>query len=509
MTEREPRSLEDLPVSFVLHDKLDPGNLSAGSARLATITPKIGPSARVTKRGRGGWWALTATWEGEEWEKREFFLDGLQYEIRMNRGGKTLWAGFVAIMKLTLPSGEIYIRDWTRLYNKIKTIYTRLGDNELTNGSAESGAWTAYGTPTTNEHSTTWVSDGIYSNHIVANSPGDGATIQGGITIPEAKSKQGKINVNIVSGKWVFEIYREDTGEALTKRVEDNTGESELLVSISEDNTYSGNVGVRIYLHADSSSGEIYGDGAVFQDAPYKAETRWYSDTASQAIHGIKEFANLMGGSSDQAARNTTLTDLRKKAWPHTFPPNDYENNIFSNECRLEITAFGYVATLNSLHSDTTGTDAISDHLTALLSQAEFIEARVITENTTEFMIDTQGPLRIWDLIEDMTLAGDASGNRYECGVGESRKFDYMPVDDEPKYKQRGGLIFALDGSEIEPWEIEPGYILLEDMPLGPGQISGYETDDPRVVYMFETTFDAGDWLAGGPGLKWRGDSDE
>jgi hypothetical protein len=103
-----------------------------------------------------------------------------------------------------------------------------------------------------------------------------------------------------------------------------------------------------------------------------------------------------------------------------------------------------------------------------------------------------------------MTTDGNAAGDRYECGCFEGRRFDYLHVDEIPLYKQRGGLIYELDGSLVEPWRVQPGYLLLEDMPLGPDQISGYETDNPRVVYMFEVCFDVADWLQGNLGLSWR-----
>lgn len=505
---REPRYLSELPLVFQLFERLDPENLGDPPGHLGTITDRIGYTAKITKRGRGGWWAITCQWNGPDWEKEEFFIDGLQREIRVMVGSDEVFRGFVGKMQLTRPSGEIYLRDWTQIYNKWKSIYTRIGDNELNNGGAETSAWASYGSPTTNAQSAAWFTEGQYSNYTVANSAGDGATIQStSLSIVAAKAYQAQVSVNIVSGKWVFEVYRTDNGESLAQRIEDNTGESILSVSISDENTYAGNIGLRLYLHDDSSSGSIYGDGAIFQDAPYRSETSWYEDTASQAEFGVKEDIVLLPGSSDEAARNRAQTELRKAAWAHSFPPDNY-SQITTPATRLDLTIMGYVVTLNNLHSEQTGTDDIDDFITKLIGDAEFVSAGVIEENTTDYFIDTRGPLRVWDLIDDMTLTGDNSGNRYECGVSGSREFYYTLISDEPIYKQRGGVIYGLDGAEVAPWEMTPGYVLLEDMPLGPEEISGYETDNPRVVYAFETTFDIENWLAGGSGIQWRRERD-
>ena len=71
-------------------------------------------------------------------------------------------------------------------------------------------------------------------------------------------------------------------------------------------------------------------------------------------------------------------------------------------------------------------------------------------------------------------------------------------------YKWRNGELTDVSGASLEPWEILPGYTQLDFMPLGPGNASSYDTDSPRVAYIFEVVFDAADWLAGGTGLRWK-----
>lgn len=523
--EIEQRSLEDIPLEYELFERLNPEQNpldSWGQANLGSITENIGRTARIYRRGRGGCWMLSAEWEVstkqlgqrtrerllEEEEAaeqilRETFIDYLMREVRVNVGTFEIFRGFLGYMKLTFPDGRVYIRDWSKVWNKVRSIYTRIGDNQLTNGSVESGAWASYNTPSTNEQSTDWFTLDLYSDHIVADSVNDGATIQTGIAIVANKGYQAHVSVNIVSGTWTFEIYRTDTDEALAARTEDGTGEYMLQCNINDDNTYAGNIGLRIYC--EDASGEIYADAAVFQDAPYRADTTWYEAPLSQDVFGTRERVNLLAGASDDRANDVALTDLRHFAWAHTFPPEDYELRIPDDGITLEVEFYGYMVTANNTHTESTGTDTISNLMSTLAGETEYLEAGFIdADNSQDFQVDDRYPLRVWDVIEEATMAGDASGTRYECGVWQGRKFDYQPVTDTPLYRLTKGVFSEIDYSPIDPWMILPGYLLDEDMPLGPDQITGYETDNPRITYMFEVCFDAADYLAGRSGFSWR-----
>lgn len=496
------RAVNTLNLSLNLYDKRNPASPGTDPGDLGDYTRRLISTWRSTTRGRGGYWLATAELIGSDWEKEEFFIDGLQREIVARVAGEKVWQGFISKMRLTRPNGEVYERDWTRIYNRVKAIYTRIGDNVLTNGSAESGAWADYNTPATNEQSISWVTDGLYSNHIVTNSANDGAIIETGLAIIAGKAYQIQVSVNIVSGDWFFEVYRTDTGESLAQMGQDSIGESVMSVSISSNNTYAGNVGIRLYTD-DITPAEIYADNAIFQDAPFRAETRWYDDEVSQSEHGTRELVLLLAGFSDESAAAMCQTELRKRAWARSLPPVNYGARGGSDKTRLEITFSGYVFTLSSLHSLTTGTQYMDDIISAAVSEAPYISAGVIEQNNIYYQVDDLAPITLWDIIEDVTLAGDASGDRWECGVFSGLKLDYVEVPENHVYIWRGGQLLGLDNTPIEPWLVRPGYVNLADMPLGPENISGYETDDPRVVYMFEVEFNAPDWLAGGSGLMW------
>lgn len=651
MTER---NLFSLPVTFVMHDQLRAADVGTAGlpAAIGDITKNVARTWHSFTRGRGGWWRASCDWSGEAWEMEELFIDGLQREIRMLHGGQILFQGFIGFMKLTQPGGDVFTRDWEQISNRSKAIYTRIGDNQFTNGSVESGAWPSYGSPATNEQSTTWKTDGTYSDHIIVDSDeivngdvesatgfgttnwinyntpttkarsttwswdgdyschivadqaqdgaivyqtgmtatagtiahawarvniisgtwemeiyridtgdelgsvaestlatnltikatvaesvgytgnvgvrikcttatgeiyadgveywsesADGATIQADIEIVSDKAYILRCSVDTIAitGSWVLQMYRTDTGEELASASEVNTGERVLSATLAETNTYAGEIGVRLYC---TGSGEIYADSAAFQESPYRAETSWHIDQNSADEHGLREAVLLLPGSSDDAANAKAATLLAARSWPHSLPPRKYEHRERVDETKLELEIYGYVWTMNNTHSGTTGTDDMSSHVTALVLAAEYLDAGIIESNTSNYYIDNRAPLRLWDIAEDITISGDVSGDRWACGVYADRKFDYTETTPEAEFNWRGGVLRGRDGSPIEPWLAEPGFIRLDEMPLGPEQISGVETDDPRILYMFEVEFDCEAWLDGEAGIRWFLDED-
>ena len=490
-------TLDELPITLGLYD-----TVKHGGAFLRDVKPLWGPNWKRRIRRVGGFWMGDATWCGEPGEMEDLFLNGIMYELREAIGGLLTWQGFIGEMSY-IREGVEYKRSWNDMSNRIKAIYTRLGDNQFTNGSAETGAWTAYGTPTTCAQSTTWRTHGTYSCHIVTNAANEGATIQTGITIVAAKAYDSTVTVNIISGTWVYQVYRTDTGASLVSSTENATGQNEMRASVPEDNTYAGTIGVRIYC--TDATGEIYADNARFQTSPNKAETSWSEDTASQVEFGVIEQALLLGGMSDESANGQVQTALTERAWPRTVPPGQLAViDPEPNKDRLELTFLGYGWTLRNRYTTLTGTDAASTQVSAMISASEFLSAGIVESNTMDYQIDDRAPLNGWEIVRDATLAGDASGNLWQCGGYANRTFDYRMMDSSYNAHYQHGRLINLAGGELEPWFAQPGLIYLDDMPMGPGQISGYTRHDPHVISIDEIEFDVEDWLKTGNGVKFR-----
>lgn len=491
------RTLDDLPINLGLYDTVKHGN-----AFIRDVKPNFGPNWKHRTRRAGGFWIADTTWYGETREMEELFLEGLMYEIRETIGSLITWEGFLGEMAY-IHDGVEYVRSWKDIGNRLKAIFTRLGDNQFTNGSAETGAWTAYGTPTTCAQSTTWRTHGTYSCHIVTDAANEGATIQTGMTIVAAKAYEATVTVNIISGTWVYEIYRTDTGASLGSGNENQTGQNEIRASIKEDNTYAGTIGVRLYC--TDATGEIYGDDARFQESSNRAETGWSEDANSQSEYGVIEQAILLGGMSDAAANGQVQTALAERSWPRTTPPGQLATvDPEPGKDRLELTFLGYIWTLRNKYTTVTGTNPASTQVSAMISNSEFLSAGVVESNAMDFQIDDRAPLSAWEIVRDATLAGDTSGNLWKCGGYANRTFNYQRLDSTYNAHYQRGRMINLVGGEMEPWLMEPGMIYLDDLPMGPGQISGYVRHDPHVISIDEVEFDVADWLKTGNGLKFR-----
>lgn len=628
------RTIDELPIDLTLYDSVPHGN-----AQIKSVKKQFGPTWKRSNRGVGGFWIGTCEYEhGSRDDLLEMFLEGMMRELRETWGGLYMWQGFLGTMDLTLD-GIQYKREWPPV-NAVKCLYTRLGDNQLTNGSAESGAWAAYGSPSTLEQSTAWVNDGTYSCHIimsvanlltnggaesgawpayntpttleqstywkaegtyschiVGNSVNDGATIQTGIAVSASTEYEFRMTVDLIAGEWELEIYKETGGATLASATITTLGQGEVSVTVPDDSTYAGNVGIRLFcttasgeiyadaavfrpgadhgaiiqsgisivaskayevevatkivsgtwvleiyrtdinqelgnarestagqrvmraevadtnlytgtigirLYCTSDSGEIYADSAKFRESPQQAETAWYQDTESQDEYGRSEDVLLFGGLSDAAANAKAQTHLAKNRWLRTRPPDDYQVGKVNAPDGLVMTFYGHVFTLRNKHVETTGTDQAGSLVSALVADSEFITAGIISANAMQYQIDDRGPLRAWDVLEDIILTGDASGNRWIGGVYGERKFDYGQASTAIEYRYSKGILKTISGIVIEPWYLRPGLVYLDDLPLGPGDISGNDMDDPRAIYMDEVEFSVEGWLRGESGLRFR-----
>lgn len=492
-----------LPLSIALHD-----SISHGGAFIQDATLALGKTWKQSIRSIGGFWIAQAEWQGEE--KDFIFLEGLNWEVRVKSGGAFVWNGFLAEMRYR-KAGVEYFRSWLELANRVQVIYSRIGANAFTNGGAESGAWTAVSGATVTQ-STAWVSDGTYSCKIVTSGGANkGATIQGGISITAGVAYQIRVTTNVVSGTWRFRVVNDGDSSVIASTAA-GTGQRVLNLTISDTNTYTGTVTVQ--LLCEDTSGEIYGDGGVFQEAPRRASSSWYPDAsdvakarASQSEFGVLEEILLKPGMSDAAANGLAQTHLKKHAWPRTLPPpNIDEINPESRQAqdKLSLVFYGYVYTLRNKFTASLGTATASAHVSAIQAESEFIGAGAIRTNSMSYQVDDRAPLRGWKVLEQITEAGDSSGNRWTCGVYEDKKLDYEQASTDLAGRIRGGRFYHIAGGELEPWFARPGYYYIDDMPVSPSQISGEDADDPHIVYLSEIEFDAKDWLKAGTGIKFK-----
>lgn len=477
-------------------------SITRGNMALWDITDRIKATWRRSIRAVGGYWIGTAEYQGDRGELTEMFLEGMMREVQETSGGLLTWQGYIAEQRLTLD-GVTYVRSMVNMANAVKVLYTRIGDTLLTNGGAESAAWSVAsgkggitGAATVTQ-STTWVNTGTYSCKIVSSGGIQGANIQGAagatyaITIVANTAYEITGVVKVDSGSWRISCNRADTDASLAfDSTRSATGERTVKMTIPATNTYAGLVDLRIT--SEGAAGTCYGDTFYFGIAPFQAQTGWVTDANSMTEYGRMELASLEVAMSSAAANAKAATIVKKQAWPKSLPPDEFTlvgNELISETGdKLELTVHGYVHTLGNKYSLTTGTGAASTQVTNIITnEAEFVLPGSINSNTLSNLIDTRGPIKHWQVLMDIANAGDASGNRWVCGVSNDRRFDYGLADNVIAYHYRGGKFYHSAGGELEPWFAEPAHLLyLDDAPVGPGQISGVLEDDPHIVFVSE-----------------------
>lgn len=456
---------------------------------------------RRSIRTIGGFWLGSAKWEGTTAEMLDIFQNGMQYEIRETSQGITTWEGFVAEMYLK-HKGVSYYRSWSEIANRVKTIYSKIGKNLIDNPGCETAAWDAYNSPSTRERSSTWATQGSYSCHVVADSANDGVIIDSSISITARKAYSARVTVYIISGTWRLEIY--DSNGSIDAVDESIAGQTVMYAGVG-DNNASTTVGMRLYC--TTSSGEIYADAAVFQLAPTRAETAWFNNTVSQAEYGVMEEVLLQAGMTDDAANALARTTRYRRNWCKTKLSRsiEVEPEDDRNKDELEIIFCGYAFTLRNKYSGLVGTeDEASDLITNIIAEQEFVLPGSIQPNTLNYNVDDREAYRSWDLIRDIVQSGDASGNRWVCGVYAGRRFRYERASNEYVARIRNGELLDVGGGPLQGWFAEPGLIALDDIPLAPGTPTGSGEDNPKAAWVDEVEFDLGEWIKGDNGIKYR-----
>lgn len=457
-----------------------------GNAATENVTAAFASTWRRSIRRIGGFWLGTMEANladvGRDWAE-ELFYYGLLREIRERAGGSETWRG--AIVKMEYQRGpDTFIKDITLMSNAVKSIYTKIGDNLITNPSGEVTAWAAYNGGTTSQ-STAWVTDGAYSTKIIAASSLQGASIQDIVAVTAGVQYLVRVAIHADSGSWRVSVNRADNGQSLCHfSTRSKVGDFAVAMTIDATNTYTGNAN---FVITAESAGTIYGDAAVFQEAPDKAETSWQMDSNSILEFGRKENILLRGGKSDADANAEVLTELYRWSWPNPTPPPRSRTVASMNrgEDKISLTVAGYWAMLNWLFTTLNGTQTASAWVSAIMAlQPTYVTPGLIETNSMDYFVENRAPLRLGDLLADVALVGDSSGNRWGIGVYEDRRLNYEQIPAELTYFRQNGKLLTIAQSEIEPWLARPGWALWQDLPIGVGQISGLAQHDPRWVFL-------------------------
>jgi hypothetical protein len=466
--------------------------LLQGLAPLGDYTAVFGPTWRRSISRRGGFKIGTVNLTTRDITPDEmvrFFRYGLMCEIQETCGTLS-WQGFISRLEWT-HQGDVYSIDLANMYNARRALYRRLFDNLLSDGSAEVSSWTVYNGATVTQ-SSEWVADGSYSCKIVVfDAVVRGAYIQSTLTIVAGIAYSFTARMNILSGGWRLQARRSDNNQLIAEfNSGDQSGNVIASFSIPANNAYAGNIYLLAVNVHTIGPGTCYIDAAVFKPADQPADTGWISDETSWLVYGRREWIDLWGGMSDAAANAHVLVDLRRSAWPQPDVPLSGATRAIAvdpKEDKLSLVFSGYFATLNWIltrHTGSASASALVRQITAL--QSDYLVAGSIYSNTLPFTIEDSNPLRSGDVAKEICDSGDATGGLWSIGVYAGRQLDYQPVPPELTYHLRGGQLIHVAGAEMNPCLARPGWASIDDLPIGPGPISGHAQNDPRWRYLEE-----------------------
>lgn len=502
-----------VPFELTLYDNC----LVSPDSPLMRVTNQIGRTWRRSKRSIGGPWMGEAEFDGSISEMDDIFRDGLTWEIRETWGGYLTWQGFLAGMEYT-RNGVTYTKNWANMANRMKLKYKQTTPQLITNTSVETDPWTEFGTPTTFERTTEWKTHGEYSMHIITDELGEGCIVATEIEISAGTEYRFSLDYHIVRGYWRVFIMTEEEEPRFIGFSSQNTiatnNEGTFVGTIASDHyyEYSGNVRMicqDITSVRGSNDIEIYIDNASFRGGVDNATTSWTDDLDSQGVYGVIEDIFSREKLTEEAANATVSSEMRKRAFPLVQPPTSWSLDAENKDNKLELIFYGYVFTLKNKYSllstlygeeeATTCTTVVQDEI----ASAEFVSAGEIETNDTAFYSESiDEDNRQWHTFELIADTGDGDGSRWEIGVDPGRRLYYRKVTEETKGRIRKGLLYDSVGGLVHPWLAEPGYYLIEDMPVDYQHMSGYLSRNARVVYIDEVEFDSGNYMNGGSGLR-------
>ncbi len=469
--------------------------LKHGASRRFDLTQSIKPTWRRSTRRKGGFWKGGFTLSEKNnlpaWRLFEFYSDWLMNDLVEKVGGMTTWQGYVAELRLT-AFGVTYTRSLISTYdaentpfaNALKCAYERVGNELLTNGSGETGAWTAYNSATVTQ-STEWVTHGVYGIKIVvADTAIRGAYIQTSVTIAAGKAYDIKVEINALSGSWRVSVNKAVTDESLAFfSTRGATGRFTASMRIDETNQYAGAVDFRIT--AEASAGTLYADGASFREATRAAETGWTADANSIADYGRSEYI-LREQQLTDAQADARVKGLLAAMQLGTRLPNDVtiplNNSSRVAGTQLDVVALGYVHTLRN-YALPRASAAADVQLKALLAGHDFVSAGLVSSNSHVVQLESTEARRQWDVLENVIDQGDGTGAVWGGGVYANARFNYEAASTTPVLRvYNGQLRDANNQAVIDPEFLSPGLCRIQNT-IGPAV---------RDVFIEEVELDAG-----------------
>lgn len=223
--------------------------------------------------------------------------------------------------------------------------------------------------------------------------------------------------------------------------------------------------------------------------------TAWAENESSSELYGEGCYIDVVGNNYDAtaatAARDRRLTE---NAFPKPLPASGMAFGMGAEQDGLQVYCSGFVLSMNRRYRESdTAAAAISTQISTLVGESEFVTAGSIESNSMSVPIScAEIPSRLWDVVEDMILMGDTSGNRWIGGVYNERRFNYKLAETEITHYWRGGTLVDRAGVPVIPSLVKPNIIVqVSSAPVGTLPPGGNVFDNPKNIYVEEVEFQA------------------
>jgi hypothetical protein len=188
-------------------------------------------------------------------------------------------------------------------------------------------------------------------------------------------------------------------------------------------------------------------------------ETSWYTDDDSIDTYGRIEEIIYLDGVIAATAEAQAQTHLAQSA----FPVSSIISVRANNDLKLEVTAVGYVYTINNRY--VTAGDGTNQNLSAFLedivdTDCDFVTKGDIESNTTQVRTAFDVDMRAWDALVALTEIGDAT-QPFIIQVKNGQRLTYEALNSKPTLFWRGRSLHTAAGTNlsINPWAVQPGIL--------------------------------------------------
>ena len=421
------------------------------------------------------WGPLVGTFriEGEENVLAGYMNNWLGMHLE-ERLGRETWSGIV--VDLTLRSRVVRRRSLGNVWNRVREKHGNLLDNSgfENNGTSPNtfanwidsidGAGTI-----TAETTLANVASGSQSAKITTPGAGNSTKIlqswsggQGNVFRVSFKTRGDGVNAGryqISAGITSTAVISTNVASNVWKRITEE-------VAIAEGDP---SPNLLITLFGPNVAGSAYFDDVEIRrledGQPVPTYTPYSESVESINAFGKREWT-IDQGETRPSGNNYRLKFLGRHAWPK-LERLDHKG---SDVPVLEGVAIGYGLTTDwvfAQHEMFGASEQASTLMETFLSEAEYIDAITVYENTETVRLDMNAERRLRQSIEEVVAQGNRS-DYWHIYIARGRRAIYKPINFSPKYYlQDGELRSSLNGPVVDPHLVVPGIVRDVSYPRG------------------------------------------